>query len=113
MVIVKAFNLLVRFVVELCLLAAVSYGGFQLDGGWPLRMVAGMGAPLLVAGVWGLFVAPKAWRRLAEPWRFGLESILFGWGAAALVNAERPWLAAALAVTFLLNRMLVVVWKQQ
>ncbi len=113
MAVVKAFNLVVRFVVELCLLAAVSYGGFQLDGGWPVRMAAGIGAPLLVAGVWGLFVAPKAWRRLPEPWRLGLEIILFGWGVAALAAAERPLLAAALGITFFFNRVLVMVWKQQ
>lgn len=109
---IKAVNLGLRFFLELCLLAAAGYWGFQLHQSWPLRLLAGLGMVLLVAGTWGLFVAPKARRRLADPWRFLLELVLFGLGAGLLVVMARPYLAAALCLTYLLNRLLMAAWGQ-
>lgn len=108
----QAINLGVRFVLELCLLAALGYWGFRLDQPLLLRIVAGVGAPLVAAVVWGFFVAPKAANRLIEPWRLGLEIILFGLGAGALYLAQRPLLAAALFAGFLANRALILIWRQ-
>lgn len=101
--------LIIRFLLELCLLIALGYWGFQLDAGWFTRIVAGLGAPLFAAVLWGLFVAPKAPRLLSEPWRFGLEIILFGLGAGALWLADRPALGAALIIVFLINRLLLMI----
>lgn len=109
----RIINMTVRFVLELCMLAALAYWGFQLDGGWLVRVAVGIGAPLLAATVWGLLIAPKAKRRLAEPWRFLVELVLFGLAAAALVGVARPSLAIALLVVYLLNRLLVILWGEQ
>lgn len=109
----RIINMTVRFVLELCMLAALAYWGFQLDGGWLVRVAVGIGAPLLTATVWGLLIAPKAKRRLAEPWRFLVELVLFGLAAAALVGVARPSLAIALLVVYLLNRLLVILWGEQ
>ncbi|GIK56417.1 MAG: hypothetical protein BroJett015_20800 [Chloroflexota bacterium] len=103
----------VRFLLELCMPAALAYWGFQRDGGWLLRLVAGMGAPLLAATVWGLLIAPKAKRRLADPWRFLVELVLFGLAAVALVAVARPFLAIILLVVYLINRLLVVLWGEE
>ncbi len=107
MAILHAINLALRFVLELCLLAALGYWGFQLDQSLLLRIVAGVGAPLLAATVWGMFVAPKAANQLADPARFGVELTLFALGAGALWLAERPSLGAALLVIYLINRGLL------
>lgn len=112
MAVLQAINLGLRFALELCLLAALGYWGFQLERGWLIRIVAGLGAPLLAAMVWGMFVAPKAARLLADPWRFGVEIALFALGAGALYLAERPSLAAALLLLFLINRVLLMVGGQ-
>ncbi|NJN53781.1 MAG: YrdB family protein [Anaerolineae bacterium] len=112
MAILRTINMTVRFLLELCLLAALGYWGFSLDGDWPLRLLVGIGAPLLAAVVWGLLVSPKAKRRLADPWRFVCELVLFVWGAAALVMVERPSLAVILLVVYLINRLLVVLWGE-
>jgi len=101
-------NLGLRFGLELCLLAALAYWGFQLEQGWLLRLVATAGGPLLVALVWGTFVAPKASRPLQDPWRFALEIVLFGLGAVALVAAQRPAWGVALLLIFLANRLLLM-----
>ncbi len=112
MALLQTINLGIRFALELCLLAALGYWGFSLDGGWWLRLVAGLGAPLLAAVVWGFWVAPKATHLLADPWRFGLEIVLFALGAGALILAGRPSLGAALFIIFLINRLLMTFWRQ-
>lgn len=109
----RIINMTVRFLLELCMLVALAYWGFQRDGGWLLRLAVGIGAPLLAATVWGLLVAPKAKRRLADPWRFLVELALFGLAAAALVVAARPYLALILLVVYLINRLLVVWWGEE
>jgi hypothetical protein len=107
MAILQAINLGLRFVLELCMLAALGYWGFQLDRDVLLRIVAGLGAPLLAIAVWGMFVAPKAVNQLADPARFFVELVLFALGAGALWLAERPSLGAALLVIYLINRGLI------
>ena len=113
MALLRIINMTVRFVLELCMLAALAYWGFQLAGGWLLRLAAGIGAPLLAATVWGLLIAPKAKRRLADPWRFIVELVLFGLATAALVGIGRPSLAILLLVVYLINRLLVVLWGEE
>ena len=109
----RIINMTIRFLLELCMLAALAYWGFQLAGGWLLRLVAGIGAPLLAATVWGLLIAPKARRRLADPWRFIVELVLFVLAAAALVAVARPSLAALLLVVYLINRLLVLLGGEE
>lgn len=101
-------NLGLRFILELCLLAAVGYWGFQLDESWPIQIGTGIGVPLLVAVIWGTFTSPKAPYLLQEPWRFGLEIVLFGLGAAALLATNHTTLGIILGVTFLINRVLLM-----
>jgi hypothetical protein len=84
--------LAVRFVLELCLLAALAVGGSELGGGGLLGAVVGVAAVLAAAGAWGMWVGPRSARRLADPWRLVLEIGLFalaglglwlGWSAGA------------------------------
>lgn len=112
MAILLGINLGLRFVLELCLLAALGYWGFQLDQNLLLRIVAGVGAPLAAAVVWGMYVAPKAANQLADPARFGVELVLFALGAGALWLAERPSLGIVLLVAYLINRGLMGLWAQ-
>jgi hypothetical protein len=112
MALVQVINLGLRFALELCLLAAFGYWGFQLERGWLVRIVVGIGVPLLVAVVWGMFIAPKALNLLAEPGRFLLELLLFALGAGVLWLAGRTSLGAALLITFLINRALMGLWGQ-
>jgi hypothetical protein len=110
--ILKTLNLAVRFLLELCLLAALGYWGFHTGQGAFAKIALGIGAPLLIAVVWGILLAPRAARRLHEPWRVLLECVLFGLGTVGLVAAGRPVLAAILALAFALNRMLILAWGQ-
>jgi hypothetical protein len=85
-----------RFLLELAMLASLAYWGFAEHDG-AVQWLLGLGAPLLVAVVWGAFVAPKASRPTTDPVRLLLEVALFGSGVAALVAAERTALALVFA----------------
>ena len=65
-------NLAVRFLVlELGALAIAAYWGYETGDG-VLRWVLAIGAPLLVAAAWGLFVSPKAKVDVPRPVRFAI-----------------------------------------
>jgi hypothetical protein len=86
-----------RFVLELCALAALAYWGFRTaSGAW--QWVLGIGAPLAMAVVWGRFMSPKAAQRLDDPARLVAEVVIFGAAAAALADAGQRALANAFAV---------------
>ena len=94
-------NLAVRFLfLELGALAIAAYWGYEIGDG-VLRWVLAIGAPLLVAATWGLFVSPKAKIDVPRPVRFAIELTILGAAAAALAATAHNALAvgfAALAV---------------
>jgi hypothetical protein len=53
--VIKNANLLLRFLLELCALAALGYWGFKTGGGMAAKVGLGIGAPLAAALVWGCF----------------------------------------------------------
>jgi hypothetical protein len=100
-----------RFVLELCMLAALGYGGYQVTSGllaWGLAVAL----PLAAVVLWGTFIAPKARRPTVDPVRIALEGALFGAAGAALLASGQTglsallWLAAAahLGLTFVLGQ---------
>jgi hypothetical protein len=99
--VLEGANLAVRFLVlELGALAIAVYWGYTTGDG-VLRWVLAIGAPLLVAAAWGLFVSPKAKIDVPRPARFAVELTILGAAAAALASTGHETLAigfAALAV---------------
>lgn len=108
----KAFNLLVRFLLELCLLAAVGYWGFKTHSSGGIKILLGIGLPALLAVLWGLFVAPKARYPLEGISHLAMELILLGSGALALFASNRPDLGWIYLAVLIVNKVLMVVWKQ-
>lgn len=98
-----------RFLLELGLLAALSYWGFQAGDGVLVKVLLGLGAPLLAAVVWGMFLSPKASVRLPPAVLVVLELVLFAIAAAALAVAGHPALAVALAVAAIGQRIVLSV----
>lgn len=107
---VKGANLALRFLLELCVLAAVAYWGSRVSTSTGLNVAVAIAAPLLVAAVWGAFLAPKAVRRLDPPARWALELLVLAAGVAALAAVGAPLLAAALAVVAVANAILLHMW---
>jgi hypothetical protein len=106
----RSVNLGVRLLCELALLVALAVGGFHAGSGLASDLVLGLGAPLLAAVVWGLWVAPASRRRLADPARLLVEVLLFAAGVVALAVAGFPLVAvgfaAVVAVNMTLDRVL-------
>jgi hypothetical protein len=100
-----------RFVLELCMLAALGYGGYEA-GSSPVNYILMIALPLGAATVWGAFIAPKARHPSVDPWRLVLEIALFGAAGVALATAGQMrlavilWLAAGihLVVAFALGQ---------
>ncbi len=109
---IKHINLGIRFFLELCALASLCYWGFQFFWNVYGKYVFGIGSPLLFCIIWGRFIAPKASLKLPEPYRFMLEIILFGVSSVALYVVDQKSFAIILAVLFIINRTLIIVWKQ-
>ena len=108
----KTANLGARFLLELGALAALAYWGFQVGVNLPMRLLLGIGAPLLAAAVWGTFVAPKARAPVSIPARLALEALVFGAAAFALAAAGRPILAWIFAGVVVINEVLLRRWGQ-
>jgi Protein of unknown function (DUF2568) len=93
----RAANDGLRFVLELCLLAALAYGGYELGGDGAWRFVLAVGAPLLAAVLWGILLAPRSSHRVSDPWRLLCELALFGAAVVVLLVAGRMLLALVFA----------------
>jgi len=76
--------LAIRFLSELALLAVLAVVGASLVDPLAPRVVLAIALPAAAIAVWGLFVAPKASRRLDDPTRLVVELVLFGAATAGL-----------------------------
>ena len=103
----KPLNLGLRFVLELGMLVALGIWGFSQN------VVLGIAAPLAAAVVWGLWIAPKATRRLRDPARLGLELLLFVVAGAALAVADHLLAAAVFLAAVALSEVLMLAWGQR
>jgi hypothetical protein len=70
-----------------------------------------LGAPALVAVVWGLFVSPKAKVELQRPAQFAIELLVFAAAVLALVAADQSMLGIVLAGLELVSGTLNYVWR--
>ena len=82
----RAINLGIRFRLELASLAAFAYWGWTLPTARPVRVAAAIGLPLLVAVLWGSFIAPRARVNTGRVGQAGLGLIVFLAAAAALYD---------------------------
>lgn len=88
--------LTIRFLTELALLAGLAVAGARLGDGLLFSIVNAILLPLVAAVVWAVFIGPRAPRRLPEPGRFIVESVLFA--ATGVALALSGWLAVGIVV---------------
>jgi hypothetical protein len=93
---VNLVNDVVAFVIEILLLFALGYIGFQKAPG-PLwaRVAMAVVLPLVMALLWGVFAAPKSRTRLTMPWLLGFKIAAFSAGTWAFYAAGQPMWALA------------------
>ncbi|KAA9155021.1 DUF2568 domain-containing protein [Amycolatopsis acidicola] len=100
------------FLLELLALAVLAYWGFETGDGMALKLVFGIGAPVLAAVVWGLFAAPRASFSLPLAGVLLVKAIVFGAAVAALVATGHLVLAIVFAVLVVANTAYVTVTRK-
>ena len=108
----KSINVAVRFLLEICVLISVGTWGFKTGSGWFIKILLGIGLPLLIAIIWGMFGAPKAAYHLAGLPLLVLEVLVFGSGVVALIATKNYSLVWGFAVIVIINKVLMVIWGQ-
>ena len=91
---------------------ALGYWGFHTGSTEALRWILGIGAPLLMAVVWGLFIAPSARFHVPDAIWILLQVVVFGSAAAALFASDEPTLGVVFLAAVILNALLMVLWRQ-
>jgi hypothetical protein len=109
----QAINLGIAFLLELCMLGALAYWGFQGTDSVPLKLLLGIGVPIVVIVIWARFMAPNSSTRLTGTAYLLLKLVLFGAAAIALAMAGQATLAIIFAVVAVVNQVLLMVWKQE
>ncbi|HEX4699595.1 MAG TPA: YrdB family protein [Actinomycetes bacterium] len=109
----KTANLGVRFLLELCLLAAWAVIGWHVSGHVVVRVLLAVLLPAVAATAWGLWVAPRATRRLDDPARFAVEAVLFVGAAVGLAVTGWPLWGGLLAAAYAVNVALGFAWHQR
>lgn len=103
---IKLINLGAHFLLELGGLATLIYWGFNTGEGL-MKIVLGVGVPLLAAVIWGTFRVPndpgKAPIAIRGPLRLLLEVTFFGAAVVALAGAGQPTPAALLTIAVIIN----------
>ena len=110
--ILKAINAGLAFLLEVGMLIVFGYWGFYGDKSESAKWMLGFGLPLLAVVVWGLFLAPRASYRLNSNSGNLLSLILFLLAAIALFHTRHTLLAIIFASIAMVNRLLILIWKQ-
>ena len=106
-------NLALRFGLELAGLAAFCYWGFTVADSVAVKLLLGLGTPVVAAVLWGVFASPKAAVRMPNiAAQVAFEVVWFGAAVAALAAAGRVTSAVVLAALYVVNRSLMVLWRQ-
>lgn len=108
----KVANLAAAFILELCALGALAYWGFNATDDMLIRLILGVGAPLIMIVIWGIYLAPRSSRRLKEPALSVVKLIVFGLAGAALAAAGQTTAAAVFLAAAVVNLVLAAVWQQ-
>lgn len=109
----KSLNLAFRFILELLALLALFLWGSARSDELTVQLVIGLGAPALVMVVWGLFVAPKARRRLPDPLRVMVELVIFALAVVAFALTVGAVVAVLFGLAVLISLALMFLWDQR
>ena len=103
----RAVNDGVRFILEICALAAICWWGWQPGGSSASRRLLAVAGVVLLAVVWAVFRSESdAIVEVPTAVRILIEVVAFGAATAALVAVGRTRLAAAFAVVAGINELL-------
>ena len=109
---IKGTNLLLRFLLELFAMGALGYWGFKTGSRMAAKVGLGIGAPLVAAFVWGVFLSPRAAIALPGFLVLVLQALVFRSAAAGLVVTGHRTLAFVFVAVAVINALLMYAWGQ-
>lgn len=109
----KAIHLTLRFLLELVALAAVGYWGFQTGENVVVQWLLGIGTPLLIAVIWGMFIAPRARFHLHPLVKEALALIVFGSATLALIVVGQSTLGIVFMAVALFNSVVLYLTRHE
>ena len=109
--ILTPFAQLLAFLIELAMLGSFVYAGFSLRT-WMLKVLVGIGVPVVAILIWGQWCAPRAETRLHMPWLAMVELTFFLLAAIMLWVAGKQTWAIALALGSIVSIMLSIATEQ-
>lgn len=93
----KILHLLIAFLLEIGMLVALGYWGFQKSESQLLKYTLVIGIPLVAAVLWGILAAPRSQYRLQLPFRLAFAFLLYSMATIALYQTGHT----LLSITFL------------
>ena len=112
MAVFKGINLGLSFLLELAMLAAYGYWGFNTGSSTLIHWILGLGIPIVAIIIWSIYNAPMSKRRLPRTPRTILEVVMFSLGAVLLALSGQTTWAIIFAVLIVVNQVLLYVWQQ-
>jgi hypothetical protein len=109
--ILKDFNFLILFLVELAMLYNFAVWGFTLKAPTIVRYLVGLGVPIVVIVLWGMFFSPDPALVLVQPWNAIGEYALFCLSASALARAGRVRWAIVFFIAAVISETISLVWN--
>ncbi|KAA0019416.1 YrdB family protein [Antrihabitans cavernicola] len=88
----------VAFACEMAMLVLLAIAGWRLFDATPAKVIALIVLPVAAGVVWGIWMAPTSTRRLANPARLLVQTVLFATTAVICVAAGMPWWGIGFAV---------------
>jgi hypothetical protein len=102
-------NLAIAFFLELCLLVIFGYWGVAISQSPVQKIALGASLPILLAVIWGIFLAPNSSTRLGEPWLLIAKLVIFSLAVLALFSIGKQTQAAWFAGITLINLVLLYI----
>ena len=112
MAVLKNLNLALSFLLELVMLVAFGYWGFNTGDSTVVHWVLGLGVPVLAIIIWSIYNAPQSKRRLPRTPRTILEVVMFSLAALALLAAGQTTWAIVFVVFIVINQIGIYIWQQ-
>ncbi|MGH3424813.1 MAG: YrdB family protein [Nocardioidaceae bacterium] len=86
------------FGCELAMVVLLAVAGWAVGEGVAVSVLLAVVLPVVAIAVWGVWMAPRSSRRLANPARLAAQGLLFVATAALVALAGHPWWGAGFAV---------------
>ncbi len=112
MSLIKSINLLITFLLELCLLVVYGYLGFNIGNSKIVNIVGAIAVPAIVALIWGLYLAPKSFKDIPTIIKQIGKGILFLLAFIGLFLLKQERIGIIFLIIYIINMILLILWKQ-